>query len=242
LDALITLQISRPRRFGAIVRKIWGSHTLFRIIPNDDKIDINKYLPETLRAFPLPNPDLVTRIKKNFLFSRFVVMILRNEMASLWDDHGRFNTGSLASMMSISTKDFPHPYNIIITGNHVIGMHNNPFLNSKWVNWLLSKHVLISGYDDDVRFAGEAWMEHQQNGLTLHITNNSGTYKPTKEHLDQAALFFNDALPGLIIQTHQNVDAPPPTQEQNHTFNFKTLLIIFIPLIIYFILLKCQFW
>jgi hypothetical protein len=237
LNSLITLQISHPGRFGAIIRKIWGSHTLFKIIPNEDKIDINKYLPETLRAFPLENPDLFTRIKKNFLFSRFVVMILRNEMASLWDDHGLFTSGSLASMMSIHTKDHPHPYNIVITGNYLIGMHNNPFLNSKLVNWLLSKHVLISGYDDDVRFAGEAWMEHQSNGLTLHLTNNSGTYKPNKEQLDNAAKFLNDALPGLIIQTHQNSESISPTidQKQNNNFSFKTLFIILIPLIFYFI-------
>jgi hypothetical protein len=235
-NSLTRLQISRPRRLGAIVRKIWGSHTLFRVIPNIEKIDINKYLPDTLVAFPQKNPDLFTRIKKSFLFSRPVVTIIRKQMASLWDDHGEFSSGSLASMMSINTKSEPHPYNIVITGNYLIGMHNNPFLNSKYVDWLLSKHVLISGYDDDVRFAGEAWMEHQTDGVIIHLSNNSGTYKPNTEHLIKAKQFISDAFPGLKIQTHENVETTPSSSSKQQTkfFTFKNIFIIILPIIFCF--------
>jgi hypothetical protein len=233
INSLTRLQISRPGRFGAIVRKFWGSHTLFRVIPNRKIIDINKYLPETLQSFPSKNPDLFTRIKKTFLFSRPVVTTIRRQMASLWDDHGEFSSGSLASMMSIHTPNEPHPYNIVITGNHLIGMHNNPILNSKLVDWLLSKHVLISGYDDDVRFAGEAWMVHEQDGVCIHLTNNSGTYQPNNEQLMKAAQFLSDALPGLKVETHANstntLQLPSQliAEQQNHFFTFKNLFIIF---------------
>jgi hypothetical protein len=235
-NSLIRLQISRPRRLGAIVRKIWGSHTLFRIIPNTEKIDINKYLPETLIAFPVKNPDFFTRIKKSFLFSRPVVTIIRKQMASLWDDHGEFSSGSLASMMSINTKTEPHPYNIVITGNYLIGMHNNPFLNSKLVDWLLSKHVLISGYDDDVRFAGEAWMEHQTDGVIIHLSNNSGTYKPNTEQLIKAAQFVSDAFPGLKVETHENLEPTPSStlNQQTNIFTFKNIFFIILPIIFCF--------
>jgi hypothetical protein len=233
LNSLTHLQISRPRRFGAIIRKIWGSHTLFKVIPNHEKIGISKYLPETLKAFPSKNPDFLTRLKKNFLFSRFVVMIIRNQMAALWDDHGEFSCGTLASMMSINTKTEPHPYNIVITGDYLIGMHNNPLLDLKVVNWILSKHVLISGYDDDVRFAGEAWMEHQENGLILHISNNSGTYKPNSQQLDKAVEFITDAFPGLNVQKHLNIDPLPSSssshsidQQQTNIFTLKNVFII----------------
>ena len=240
-DSLIRLQISRPGRFGAIIRKVWGSHTLFRVIPNREKIDINKYLPETLRAFPVENPDFTTRMKKYFLFSRLVVITLRNEMASLWDDHGEFSCGSLASMMSIHTKDEPHPYNIVITGDHLLGMHDNPILRLKLIHWILSKHVLISGYDDDVRFAGEAWMEHQSNGLVLHITNNSGTYRPNDQQLEQAARFVSAAFPGLNVQTHSSSAAappPPPTNKQKEKSIFTIgnfFIILFAIFLFYFI-------
>ena len=150
------LQISRPQVFGALMRKLFGSHTLFRILPDQEHIDVNRYLLETLQVFPGENPDLCTRLKKTFLFSRPVVMILRKQLAALWDDHGLFPVGALASMMSVHTTGEPHLYNIVITGTHLIGLHNNPFWNVKLVDWLFSKHVLISGYDDDVRFAGEA--------------------------------------------------------------------------------------
>ena len=230
------LQISRPHIFGALVRKIFGSHTLFRIIPDQEHIDVNTYLPETLKAFPVENPDLFTRIKKTFLFSRPVVMTLRKYLAALWDDHGLFPVGALASMMSIHTADEPHPYNIVITGTHLIGMHNNPFLNLKIVDWLLSKHVLISGYDDDVRFAGEAWMEHREDGLLLHLTNNSGTYKPNDEHLVLAGQFITAVLPGLNIELHPNtnplVSPSLPTDNQSTLFTWTNLFFLLSALIV----------
>ena len=229
------LQISRPHMFGALVRKIFGSHTLFKIIPDQEQIDVNTYLPETLKAFPVENPDLFTRIKKTFLFSRPVVMTLRKQLAALWDDHGLFSVGPLASMMSIHTTDEPHPYNIVITGTHLVGMHNNPFLNLKIVDWLLSKHVLISGYDDDVRFAGEAWMEHREDGLLLHLTNNSGTYKPTDEHLAQAGQFISAALPGLNVQLHSSasplISTSPSTENQPALFTLENLFVLLSALI-----------
>jgi hypothetical protein len=236
INSLTRLEISRPRRFGAIIRKIWGSHTLFKVIPNREKIDINNYLPQTLIAFPQQNPDLFTRIKKTFLFSRPVVLTIRKQMASLWDDHGNFSSSSLASMMSINTNNQPHLYNIVITGHHLIGMYNNQFLNSKLVDWLLSKHVLISGYDDDVRFAGEIWMEHQANGAIMHLNNNSGTYQPDDQHLAKAAQFLSDALPGLNVQSHQKPPPPPPSdknEQKNPIFTFKNIFIIFLAFFIF---------
>ncbi|CAF3614536.1 unnamed protein product [Rotaria sordida] len=244
VPSLTRLQISRPGRIGAIVRKIWGSHTLFRAIPNTEKIDISNYLPQTLQAFPSKNPDLFTRIKKYFLFSRPVVITIRKNMASLWDDHGEFSSGSLASMMSIHTSKDPHPYNIVITGNHLIGMHHNPILNSKLVDWLLSKHVLISGYDDDVRFAGEAWMVHEQDGVALHLSNNSGTYRPNEEQLIKAAQFVSDAFPGLKIETHQSSDQIQlpsqmiDEQEKNSFFTLKNIFIIFLAFIVWLCIFK----
>ncbi|CAF3762769.1 unnamed protein product [Adineta steineri] len=241
-NSLTRLQISRPKRIGAIIRKIWGSHTLFKVIPNRDKIDINSYLPQTLKPFPIQNPDLFTKIKKYFLFSRPVVTIIRKQMASLWDDHGEFSSQSLVSMMSINTKNEPHPYNIIITGHHLIGMHNNPFLNSKLVDWLLSKHVLISGYDDDVRFAGEAWMEHQTQGVIIHINNNSGTYKPNNQQLIKASQFISHAFPGLKVQIHENQQILSKQnsidKDKNHFFTIKNLFIILLAFIFWLCFIK----
>ena len=238
-NSLIRLEISRPGRFGAIIRKIWGSHTLFKLIPNRNVIDINNYLPDTLLAFPNPNPDFFTRLKKTFLFSRFVVTTIRTQMTKLWDNHGEFSSQLLPSMMSISSADHPHIYNIVMTGNHFLGMHDNPLLKLKSVHWILSKHVLISGYDDDVRFAGEAWMEHRSDGVIFHLTNNSGTYRPSEQHLIQAAKFLSDALPGLNVETHKNSIPPPASlakdQRQKNFFNWKILLIILLPIIVWWI-------
>lgn len=226
------LQISRPEVCGALMRKIFGSHTLFRIHPDQEHVNVKRYLPEILQAFPDKNPDLSTRMKKTFVFCRPVVMILRKQLAALWDDHGLFPFGVLASMMSVHTTDEPHLYNIVITGTHLIGMHNNPFLNLKIVDWLLSKHVLISGYDDDVRFAGEAWMEHRDDGLLLHLTKNSGTYKPNEEHLARGGEFIAAALPGLNIELHSN--ATPLNENSTTPLTWITLLLALAALILIF--------
>lgn len=228
VKCLIGLEISRPRMFGALIRKIFGSHTLFKIIPNRECVDINDFLPTTLRAFPQQHPDLFTRMKKSFLFSKPVVVTIRKHLAALWDDHGQFSVGPLAAMMSIDKKDEPHVYNIVITGNHIVGMHSNPFLNLKVVDWLLSKHVLISGYDDDVRFAGEAWMEHRDNGLILHLTNNSGTYKPSNEQLSAAGQFITSTLPGLQIELHSN---PPVPSNDTSVFPFTNIIILILAML-----------
>jgi hypothetical protein len=233
-NSLARLQISRPRMLGAIIRKVWGSHTLFRVIPNRKQIDVNNYLPNTLQAFPVKDPTFITRVKKYVLFSRPVVMTIRRQLAALWDDHGEFSPAPLASMMSIHTKKEPHPYNIVITGNYLIGMHYNLVLDLKVVNWVLSKHVLISGYDDDVRFAGEAWMEHQEDGVALHLTNNSGTYLPNNEHLAAAGRFISAAFPGLKLELHENLSPLPslsdPIDDQPTMFTFKNILILVLAL------------
>ncbi|CAF2156249.1 unnamed protein product [Rotaria magnacalcarata] len=227
--SLTRLEISHPDFFGATIRKVIGSHTLFKLTANKEQVDINNFLPQTLRAFAMKNPSLMTRIKKFILFSRPVVTIIRSHLASCWDDHGYFSPGPLASMMSMHTTAEPHPYNIVITGDFLIGMHNSPGL--KAVDWILSKHVLISGYDDDVRFAGEAWMVHQEEGLILHLSNNSGTYQPNDEQLENAGKYVSAALPGLKIELHSNTTTTTsvtskPVRERVNYFAIKHLLII----------------
>ncbi|CAF4696643.1 unnamed protein product [Rotaria sp. Silwood1] len=238
--SLTRLEISHPGFFGATIRKIIGSHTLFKLIPNKEQVDVDKYLPETLRAFAMKNPSFATRIKKYVLFSRAVVVTIRNQMAACWDDHGYFAPGPLASMMSIHTKTEPHPYNIVITGDFIIGMHNSPGL--KFVDWALSKHVLISGYDDDVRFAGEAWMEHQEDGLVLHLSNNSGTYQPTDEQLETAGKYVSAALPGLKVELHSSTilssSISKPDCEEVNSFTVKHMLVLILAcmLALYFLI------
>lgn len=232
--SLTRLEISHPGFFGATVRKFIGSHTLFKLIPDKEQANVNFYLPQTIPAFAMKNPSFITRIKKYLLFSRSVVLTIRNQMASSWDDHGYFSPGPLASMMSINTKNEPHPYNIVMTGDFIIGMHNSPGL--KVVDWILSKHVLISGYDDDVRFAGEAWMEHQDNGLVLHLSNNSGTYQPTDKQLTAAGEYVSAALPGLKVELHSNKDPSAldsvQVQKKRSSFTFKHVLVLLIAIAI----------
>ncbi|CAF4231475.1 unnamed protein product [Rotaria sp. Silwood2] len=135
-------------------------------------------------------------------------------MASCWDDHGYFAPRPLASMVTIHTKTEPHPYNIVITGDFFIGMQNSPGL--KFIDWILSKHIPISSYDRDVPFAGEAWMEHQEDGLVLHLSSNSGTYQLTDEQLGITGKYVPAALPDLKVKLHSNTISSTHTLKPVH--------------------------
>ncbi|CAF0837666.1 unnamed protein product [Didymodactylos carnosus] len=155
-------------------------------------------------------------------------MFIRSQMASGWDNHGYFSAAALSSMMSVDPKK-ENKYNVVITGDCLIGMHNS--VGIKFVDWLLSKHVLMSGYDDDVRFAGEIWMEHRNEGLVLHVSNNSGTYLPTDEQLTATGQYVAAALPGLRVELHPNPAKADslvldPNRDQDTFFTFKRILLL----------------
>ncbi len=55
---------------------------------------------------------------------------------------------------------------------------------------LASKHALLANITDQVHFAGEAWLE---KGV-LVINNNSGTFRPEAQYLENVAEYFQKAL------------------------------------------------
>ena len=68
-------------------------------------------------------------------------------------------------------------------------------------NWILAKHVVATGYNENTVFAGEGWVERDEetNELTLFINNNSGTYKPTAEQLESAGKLISGF--GIKVKT-----------------------------------------
>lgn len=197
--AKVKLCMSQPSDFGLFLRSLWGAHILWSAEPASDHVRIDDYLPEKLREFPQTNPSLFTRLKHS-LFTPTNVEWMRGRMAKTWSDAEVCSPLALADIIPESTPDKDRKYNIVITGEQVLGEQLE--VQNGLIDWVLSKHVLISGYSEDVRFAGEAWLLHTEKGPVLHLNNNSGTYMPSNEQLEKAAEYLRKVLPGVQVVTH----------------------------------------
>ncbi|MCC6746421.1 MAG: hypothetical protein IT371_02110 [Deltaproteobacteria bacterium] len=200
MNSTTRLRLSHPSRLGAVLRRVWGQHVLWEAVPDRAQVAIDAYLPDRLVAFPKREANLFTRLKRDVLFSRRTVRAIRDHLARRYDDVGTFTPQALAAMMLPHTEARPRKYNLVITGDRIVVTLLD--VKKKAVDWVLSKHVLLSGYSDDVRFAGEAWIEHQESGYVLHLNNNSGSYQPTPEQLVRTGQMLEAACPGLKVLTH----------------------------------------
>jgi hypothetical protein len=62
-----------------------------------------------------------------------------------------------------------------------------------------SKHSILTDQSRPVKMAGEAWVDKEG---VFHFDNNSGTFKPKKEHVENAEKFFHDHLGIQKVQGH----------------------------------------
>ncbi len=204
----LELRMGRPSKLAVLLGRQWGEHPIFEARLNPEILDINSpafsELASPLEAYP-GTLDLVSRLKRYVLFSRPVVKVIRAQMAREMNSLGRLAGPVLVGMFQRGTKGNPFLYNVIITGTsaRMARLENRTEKDVAKANWLLAKHVLLSGYDPDVRFAGEIWVEDTDSGQRLWINNNSGTYKPTPQQAEAAARFLRQ-LTNVDVAVHQN--------------------------------------
>jgi len=122
--------------------------------------------------------------------------MIRTHMAQNFDEHKGFTQHNLLRMLVPEVDGNERKYNFVVTPNELIVISNSVYYG--FVDWILSKHVLISGYSHDVRYAGELWKD--ENDI-IHLNNNSGTYRPTVEQLQNVAQLAHLLFPDLNIVT-----------------------------------------
>lgn len=193
-----TLSVSEPSKFGAILRLLWGPHSLFEV-PMEVS-DVTAALPDVLDAFPDQSPSFMTRVKRDFLFSKPVVKLIRSQLASQATRFEGVTQNDLFDMLRADSEGFPNRYNLVLMGDRVLVMKIG--IQMKTVDWILSKHVLISGYSPDVRFAGEIWKD--ANGV-IWVNRNSGTYKPSDKMLQAIVPLLQKKFPGVRIEMAPDV-------------------------------------
>jgi len=195
-SADLVMSVSRPSGFGMIFRRAWGPHLLHRV--EQSRVSADAFLPERLKPFPQANPSLATRLKKRVLFSRPVVSFLRRHLAGGFETFEGQTDGRLFDMIRTHSDAAPNKYNLVIEGSAISVMKIDGAgrvgrTMAKLADWVLSKHVLMSGYSEDVRFAGEVWKGEDGR---IYVSNNSGTYQPTGAQLEKAVEYLRAIFPG----------------------------------------------
>ncbi|CAF1066160.1 unnamed protein product [Adineta steineri] len=86
----------------------------------------------------------------------------------------------------------------ILDGTKISIFGRIPHRTLKYPYRLLSKHLVLAKRSSNVRFAGE--MRKVDNGETLLINNNSGTYRPDDKMVPDAVAYFQRLFPHLLVR------------------------------------------
>jgi len=203
----ISIRVSRTSKTGTAIRQMGGgSHAFFE--GRQTRVDSENYLTETLKPFPQANPSWSTRLKKAVLFSKPVVWVLRSFIADHFSsvqqdqDTITFSERDVYNMLRTDSASAANKYNVVLTKRRIILARIS--VRAKLLDWILSKHVLMSGYAPDVIFAGELWKDAEG---VIWISANSGTYRPTIEQLEAAAAYLRAIFPHLRVEILREIAA-----------------------------------
>ncbi|HEU5122070.1 MAG TPA: hypothetical protein VFT59_04440 [Candidatus Saccharimonadales bacterium] len=193
-DGYTTVSISRPSSFGVWLGFVLGQRPIF-----EAKLGKPLDAPELLAPLsPFPGKlSKVTKLKKYVLFSRPAIRWMRGHIAKSFDAYPSIPRRAVAEMLRRSegkAREDAFIYNVVVTGTSVriTRLENRNGRDRKFINWVLSKHLMVSGYDPDTRFAGELWCYEENGELTIFLTRDSGSYKPGSERLEPLARYLSE--------------------------------------------------
>jgi len=202
------LELSQTSDLGALLRRLWGAHGLYRIkLPEGFSID--EFLPAKLVAFPQENPSWATWFKKKVIFAPSVVSWIHSHMAAAYKPCRQVGEQFLCDLLPVyDNQGLKNRFNMVITGEHIILAKLE--VGNATVDWTLGKHAVVSGYSQDVRFAGELRKEERvlPDGSTtsyIVIDGNSGTYRPDRDQLLAAVNMISALFPHLDIVGEENL-------------------------------------
>ena len=168
---------------------LWGELPIWEI--HQTSIDINDYFP--LRLNPVPLPTLTDHIKHKTLCAKPIVWMVRRTQVQ-----GRPVYRLSDKKQLINELVMDHKYNFVLLGDGRLVFARIPHIAPKYPYRLLSKHVGLAKRSSNVRFAGE--MRRSDNGKTLFINNNSGTYRPDEKLIPVAEDYFQRLFPHISVR------------------------------------------
>lgn len=211
----VRVGVSVPTRTGANLAYTLGQQPIFVVeLPDDAHME---KVGEPLQAFP-GELDRITWLKKNVLFRKLIVRLVRSQLMDRVDWLGEVPVSGVAEMLKLSPgpdREGAFVYNYVATSKlmfltrltnatsrtAVLGQWRGKLLDrlNRFIEWVMAKHVLVSGHDLDVRLPGELWAHRNPDGIiTVNISGNSGTYKPHDRRLRDGAQRLRSVLPTYI--------------------------------------------
>jgi hypothetical protein len=223
------LSVSMPSAIGMMLRLFWGSHALFQVRPYDAKIE--EYLPDVLQAFPVPEPteenpnpklSFATRLKKHVLFAKGPVRRILGVLAPTYTAPVERDERDIHSGLRTHTDKHANKYNFVVFSDEeefdeaadwVLRVSRIQVGLGKIngiVDWILAKHVLMTGWSEKVRFCGEIWKDI--DGV-VWVSPNSGTYKPKEKQLEAMVRLLQKIMPHVVVKKFSYVDPAAPQPE-----------------------------
>lgn len=187
------LEVSNVSKISVRLRLLWGPHTIFTLKQN--RVNIDDYLNNNLTPYPDNNPSFFTKVKKNILFNNSVVGFINWFMQKGTSNYSGKSESDFYNMFETTCEENNNKYNIVVSSSWI--MVAKIKVKNKVVDWLLSKHVLVSNYNEDVRFAWEAWKDED---WVIWVNNDSWTYKPSSESLNSFIKYINEIFPHIDIR------------------------------------------
>ena len=175
--------------FGRLLKIIWGELPIWEI--RQSSIDINDYLPLSLH--PAPLHTLIDHIKHQTLCAKPIIWTIRRSQVQAHPLYRLADKTQLIDELLVDQK-----YNFVLLGDGRLVFARIPHVTPKYPYRLLSKHVGLAKGSSNVRFAGE--LRKADQGETLLINNNSGTYRPDDKLLPDAEAYFQRLFPHILIR------------------------------------------
>lgn len=183
-----TVHVGRPSALGRRFTRVLGEQPV-HTIDLTTQVDLPA-LAAPLQAYP-GRTTFTTFVKRYAIFNRPTVAVLRGLLNGSVEKHRGIRIGDCLDLLTpgATSREEAHVYNFVLTGTQ---LHLKPLAvegatTGRIAQWLLAKHVLLSGYSPDVRLAGEMWVSHDELGTTLVLNGSSGTYRPGPERVEAAA-------------------------------------------------------
>ncbi|CAF0918103.1 unnamed protein product [Adineta steineri] len=178
---------------GKLSSIIFNDYTLYKCEINNNLI--NNYLQDKL--LPFENVSWKNSIKNNVFHSKPIKYHcdsrLNNNNLKELSNSITFEELLLNLLKNENKKNLR--YNFVITGNYLSFMEIPHRHEISY--YLLSKHISLSDRSNDVRFAGEFWCDEKN---LFKLNNNSGTYTPSNDLIQQTIQLFNQLTPQLHFQ------------------------------------------
>lgn len=184
------VKVSVTSSLGNFFARLWGRHLVYEINLSDKEQEITQLFENRLlKPFPEKKPSFLTRLKRDFFFSKAAINFIRRHMLGRQDAEQMEGQDILRLLKSSGGARLNY---VLLRDKIVIARVNVATNNEKLrkaADWALSKHALLANREE-IACSGEIW--YDQNSDRFLLNGDSGTYKPEPGHVEKVVKLANE--------------------------------------------------